>query len=354
MKAVSFLLLSVAWSLGEVQSQVFPYISFMGQTLANNSYVDLKFVGNDSNGFNNLQCRTDLATCCSNSQGSHRGDWYYPNGSRLQFQGGFFEGRKDQVVLLKKENGNEMPSGIYRCDIPSVASHNVNNDEREPVYAGLYSSGGGLSVVGDVDYSYTEGPYQVNLTTKTVGGPPTIVFWTKNCARAVGDTTAFLSNTEKSEFTHILTIYPAETKGSFFIFTASNNKPSGDSVIFPETTKNVSVPYVMIHAVNATSVRLKWAGRRFFSTSVKYTSIFSNTGLAISHYKAVLPPYVDATDISLDDYHPGYEHHFTLSYVICNVVPAYHQATATFAFDTKHFQVQFGTMEHCLNWGVSL
>ena len=104
MKAVSFLLLSVAWSLGEVQSQVFPYISFMGQTLANNSYVDLKFVGNDSNGFNNLQCRTDLATCCSRNQGSHRGDWYYPNGSRLQFQGGFFEERiKTRLCYWKRK-----------------------------------------------------------------------------------------------------------------------------------------------------------------------------------------------------------------------------------------------------------
>ena len=108
----------------------------------------------------------------------------------------------------------------------------------------LYNAGD-LSVVGDVDYSYTEGPYQVNLTTKTVGGPPTTVLWTKNCARAVGDTTAFLNNAEKSEFTHILTIYPAETKGSFFIFTASNNKPSGVSVTFPETSKEcVAICYV--------------------------------------------------------------------------------------------------------------
>ena len=138
MKAVTLLLLSVAWSLGEVQSQVFPYISFMGQTLAKNSYVDLKFVGHDSNGFNSLQCHTDLHTCCSGTQGPHRGDWYFPNGSRLQFQGRFFEGRIDQVVLLKKENGIEMPSGIYRCDSPSVAFH---NDQRESVYVGLYSSG---------------------------------------------------------------------------------------------------------------------------------------------------------------------------------------------------------------------
>ena len=72
-----------------------------------------------------------------------------------------------------------------------------------------------------MEYSFTEGPYQVNLTTKTVDGPPTIVLWTKNCARAVRDTTAFLSNAEKSEYLSIiLTIYSAETKGSLFKYTS--------------------------------------------------------------------------------------------------------------------------------------
>ena len=40
---VGLLLLSVFWSL--VQCQTYPYVSFMGQTLANHSYVDLRTVG---------------------------------------------------------------------------------------------------------------------------------------------------------------------------------------------------------------------------------------------------------------------------------------------------------------------
>ena len=42
MALVCVLLLSVFWSL--VHSQTFPYVSFMGQTLANHSYVDLSTV----------------------------------------------------------------------------------------------------------------------------------------------------------------------------------------------------------------------------------------------------------------------------------------------------------------------
>ena len=34
-------LMLVCWSVGEVCSQTFPYVTFLGQTLANHSYVDL-------------------------------------------------------------------------------------------------------------------------------------------------------------------------------------------------------------------------------------------------------------------------------------------------------------------------
>ena len=37
--------LSLLWCLVEGNSQTFPYVSFMGQTLANHSYVDLSLVG---------------------------------------------------------------------------------------------------------------------------------------------------------------------------------------------------------------------------------------------------------------------------------------------------------------------
>ena len=78
-------LLSLLWSLVEVHSQTFPYVSFNGQTLANHSYVDLSLVGNDGSGSDSVQCHTDLSTCCSSNQGPHRGDWYFPNGTRLPF-----------------------------------------------------------------------------------------------------------------------------------------------------------------------------------------------------------------------------------------------------------------------------
>ena len=87
-KVSLLLVLSLLYSLVEVYSQTFPYVSFMGQTLANHSYVDLSLVGTSDS--NSLQCITNLMTCCSSSQGVHRGDWYFPNGSMLQFSGDFF------------------------------------------------------------------------------------------------------------------------------------------------------------------------------------------------------------------------------------------------------------------------
>ena len=86
MALVSLLLLSVC--LAEIHCQTtFPYVSFMGQTLANHSYVDLSLVRDYYGGSDSVKCRTDLSTCCSGSQGPHRGDWYYPDGSRVQFPG---------------------------------------------------------------------------------------------------------------------------------------------------------------------------------------------------------------------------------------------------------------------------
>ena len=84
------LLLALLWSLVEVHSQTeFPYVSFMGETLPNHSYVDLTLVGNpDLNpDDHSVQCHTDLFTCCSGADGQHRGDWYFPDGTQLPFPG---------------------------------------------------------------------------------------------------------------------------------------------------------------------------------------------------------------------------------------------------------------------------
>ena len=133
------LLLSLLWSLVEVGSQqTFPYVSFMDQTLANHSYVNLSLVGSDS-----VQCHTDLSTCCSDPQGSHRGDWYFPNGTRLPFPGGgdIYEHRVAQKVDLRRRNGATSPVGIYRCETATIAVHDDN--DRDTVYVGLYPTSGG-------------------------------------------------------------------------------------------------------------------------------------------------------------------------------------------------------------------
>ena len=81
---MSVLLCLLLWSLVEVHSQTeFPYVTFMGETLANHSYVKLTEVGTSS-GTDTVRCITDLTSCCGGGR-SHRGDWYFPNGTRLLF-----------------------------------------------------------------------------------------------------------------------------------------------------------------------------------------------------------------------------------------------------------------------------
>ena len=123
-------------------AQTIPYISFQGQTLANHSYVDLSLVGSDDMGDDSVQCITDLETCCSDTQGSYRGDWYSPDGTRLLFSVDIYESRGGQRVDLRRKNQYNVP-GIYRCNISTNAVHNVADTSLgEMVYVGLYHSGG--------------------------------------------------------------------------------------------------------------------------------------------------------------------------------------------------------------------
>ena len=134
--AVVFTLLSLVHC-----QQTYPYVSFMGQILINHSYVDLSLVGGASD---SVQCHTDLNTCCSNAQGPHRGDWYFPDGTRLRFSGDIYEGRGPQTVDLQRTTATG-PTGIYRCDISTNAVHDVTDiSERDTVYVGLYSGSKGI------------------------------------------------------------------------------------------------------------------------------------------------------------------------------------------------------------------
>ena len=152
---VSLLLTLLLWSLVEVHSQTFPYISFMSQPpLANNSYVNISLVGNvdsgSDSGIDSVQCITDLSTCCNSTQGSHRGDWYFPDGDRLPFNGGvdIYEARVAQRVDLRRNTNANSPTGIYRCEIPTGTVHDDDDTSvRDTVYVGLYTATGGMRIM---------------------------------------------------------------------------------------------------------------------------------------------------------------------------------------------------------------
>ena len=142
--------LALFWSLVEVHSQTVPYVSFMGVNLPNHAYVDLTTVGNDiSDPGDTVRCHTDLSTCCT---GSHRGDLYFPNGNALPGGGGdIYKSRSAQVIHLRRRNDATSPSGIYHCEIPTIAvNDNVNNLTGETVYVGLYPPNEGM------EYTYTD------------------------------------------------------------------------------------------------------------------------------------------------------------------------------------------------------
>ena len=116
-------------------------------SLANHSYVDLSEVRNYGSGSDSVQCYTDQYGCCSSAQGAHRGDWYFPNGTRLPFSGygDIYEQREAQRVDLRRNSGANSPTGIYRCDIPTNAVHGVIDiSVRDTVYVGLYTASGGM------------------------------------------------------------------------------------------------------------------------------------------------------------------------------------------------------------------
>ena len=141
MAVIHLLTLMICWSVVEVNSQqTFPYVSFMGQTLANHSYVNLSLVG--TSGSDSVQCHTDLDTCCSGAQGSHRGDWYFPNETRLPFSGIFHQSRRGRKVDLHHYRSSTSQSGIFCCTIATIAVHYEYGSEGERVYVGMYTTGG--------------------------------------------------------------------------------------------------------------------------------------------------------------------------------------------------------------------
>ena len=138
-----WLYLSVHCQAGE-----YPQVTFMGNDLANHSYLDLSLVGTSDN--DSVQCHTNASKCCSAGNGLDRGDWTFPNGTRLlsksyidgNSDGYIYQKRYHQTVGLYRKSWSE--SGIYRCNITRIINKTMGFDKiHRFIYIGLYQSGGG-------------------------------------------------------------------------------------------------------------------------------------------------------------------------------------------------------------------
>ena len=132
----------------EVQSQTAPYLTFMGEILPNNSYVDLSLLGQGGNATHDsgreIVCHTDLDTCCSGSD--DHGDWFFPHNRKrvnrvrlpITMRRLHMRVRLEHVPSIS----GPIPSGIYHCAIETVAVSGEGGTGRKTVYVGLYESGG--------------------------------------------------------------------------------------------------------------------------------------------------------------------------------------------------------------------
>ena len=134
------------WSLTEVvHSQTAPYVSFMGVNLPNHAYVDLTAVGNEFYNIgsgNTVKCHTDLTTCCTSMEGPFRGDWFFPDDNLVFVYangGEIYKVSFAQEILLVRRNNSSSPTGMYRCEIATVADNDINIPfSGESIYVGMY------------------------------------------------------------------------------------------------------------------------------------------------------------------------------------------------------------------------
>ena len=76
-----------------------------------------------------LLCRTYRTDCCGDGDGETRqGEWLYPNGVHVRTIGSgddFYRNRGTGVVRLNRRNGATGPTGLYCCEVASVADPNA-------------------------------------------------------------------------------------------------------------------------------------------------------------------------------------------------------------------------------------
>ncbi|CAI8038512.1 hypothetical protein GBAR_LOCUS21472, partial [Geodia barretti] len=106
------------------------------------------------------------------------------------------------------------PTGIYRCDIPTVAVHDDTDiSVRDTVYVGLYTaSGGDISIPGEltVESDLNGASPQFTLTCISTGGPATTVTWTRDNVNITGEQNeTVLNDPVTAQYTHTLTVTTA-------------------------------------------------------------------------------------------------------------------------------------------------
>ena len=266
--AIVFLLWSNVYvhSHVDVYSHAVPYVTFMGKTLPNNSYVDLSLVGDPLSGGEGVQCHTDLTTCCSRHQGNDNGNWYAPDSvTRLSLSGHLnttFQCRESQKVTLYHRSRvlpSDHQSGMYRCDIA------VNGSGRGTVYIGIYETGGTNIIIivllktymsliyihaGDINIFGISTSMDSILTCISTGGPATNVTLTtgndENNLVPVSDNTpvSVLVNATIARYTHTFKFSGTVLSNStVYGCSVSNNKPSSAKVI-------VTIDYYGIYKCN--------------------------------------------------------------------------------------------------------
>ena len=73
-------------------------------------------------------CKTDRTDCCNSASGNALGEWKYPNGTLVGLRGGsddFYRNRGSRIVRLNRRNGATGPTGLYCCEVASVADSNA-------------------------------------------------------------------------------------------------------------------------------------------------------------------------------------------------------------------------------------
>ena len=96
-----------------------------------------------------LTTATFTETFTFGSQGQHRGDWSFPDGTILPFSGTSVPiglARTAQIAVIRRTTATG-PTGIYRCRIATNAVHSDTNESvGETGYVGLYAGSEGMSV----------------------------------------------------------------------------------------------------------------------------------------------------------------------------------------------------------------